>query len=187
MHIQNSQIYKKIIGSIPYITTIITGIVIYILAGITHGKFSELLVNIAASFFAIPLLYLFYEKARAFSHERLHKEIFDYAKMQVDREVLSIINQLKKTVLTIEDDNPTIKTVNEFLSNKKEDLVRELRTNKYIGFQVFKNWEISEKTLHDLLKNPFVLEKMKDEQIISVIGILKSLRDLEEIQKSGKL
>jgi hypothetical protein len=107
--------------------------------------------------------------------------------MQVDRELLSILNQLQKIVFTLEEKKFLNEAVDTFLSYKKEDLEDKLQANKYLGFQVFKHWIISEKGLHDLLKNPFVLEKMEDEQIISVIGILKSLRNLETIQKIDEL
>ena len=62
-----------------------------------------------------------------------------------------------------------------------------MKENKYLGFQIFKHWEISEKGLHELLRNPFILGKMEDEQIISIIKVLKSLRALETIQRIDEL
>lgn len=178
---------NKAIKSIPYFAALITGGFFYFLANYLNNKYYDLLINIAAAFFAIPLLYLFYETARSFAHKKLNKEIFDYAKMQVDRELVSIINQLRKIVFTLENKELSKESVNEFLSVNEEDIEHNLNTNKYLGFQVFKHWEFNEIALHDLLKNTFILGKMEDQQIISVIGILKSLRNLEAIQKSNEL
>jgi hypothetical protein len=178
---------KRLLQSIPYIAALITGGIFYFLAISIDQKFYDLLINISAAFFAVPLLYLFYETAKSFSHKRLNREIFDYAKMQVDKELLSIINQLQKIVYTLEEKDLSEKAVNKFLSIEKGELENILKANKYLGFQIFKHWEFSEKGLHDLLKNPFVLEKMEDEQIITVICILKSLRALESIQKLDQL
>lgn len=178
---------KKLLKSLPYLVAIITGGIFYFLATFLDVKFYDLLINIAAAFFAIPLLYFFYETAKFFSHKKLNKEIFDYAKMQVDRELLSVLNQLQKNVYTLEEKDFSDEAINKFLSLTKEELENQLRDNKYLGFQVFKHWEISEKGLHELLKNPFILEKMEDEQIISIINVLKSLRALESIQKIDEL
>jgi len=178
---------NKLLKLLPYFVAVIIGGVFYFLANHLDEKFYDLFINIAAAFFAIPLLYLFYDIIKSFSHKRLNKEIFDYAKMQVDRELLSILNQLQKIVFTIEEKDFSNEAINKFLSFEKKDLENKLKSTKYLGFQVYKHWEVSEKGLHDLLKNSFILEKMEDEQIISVICIINSLRALEVIQKINKL
>ena len=178
---------KTLLKSLPYVAAIITGVILYFMATFVDEKYYDLLINITAAFFAIPLLYFFYETAKSFSRKKLNKEIFDYAKMQVDRELLSILNQLQKIVYTLEEKDFSNETINRFLSLKKEEIRNQLKENEYLGFQVFKHWEISEKGMHELLKNPFTLEKMEDGQVISVIKILKSLRALEEIQKIEEL
>lgn len=178
---------KKFLKSTPYFAAIITGGLFSLFALYSDEKFYDLLINIAATFFAIPLLYLFYETAKSFSNKRLNREIFDYAKMQVDRELLSIINQLQKTVLTLEEKDFSNEAIGKFLAFQRADLKSKLQTEKYLGFQVFKHWEVNEKSLHELLRNPFILEKMEEEQVISIIGILKSLRGLESLQKVGAL
>jgi len=181
------QFKKILLRLLPYLAAISTGGFIYFLATFLNVKFYDLLINIAAAFFAIPLLYFFYEKSKSFSHKRLNKEIFDYAKMQTDRELLSILNQLQKIVYTLEEKDFSSKAISNFLSLKKEEIENLFKNNKYLGFQVFKHWEVSEKGLHELLKNPFILEKMEDEQIISIIAVLKSLRVLETIQRIDSL
>lgn len=173
---------KVLLKSLPYLAAIITGGIFYFLAN-KMDPYYDLLINISATFFAIPLLYLFYETAKSFSHKRLNREIFDYAKMQIDRELLSILNQLQKIVYTLDKKDFSNRAINKFLSFQKDEIESQIKQNKYLGFQIFKNWETSEKGLHEILKNPFILEKLEDEQIISIINKLKRLRYLESVQK----
>lgn len=175
--------YERLIKSLPYLAAIIIGLFLYFIAVGVGQKYRDLLINISAAFIAIPFLYLFYETVQSFSHKKLNKEIFDYAKMQIDRELLSILNQLQKIVYTLEKKDFSDIAISRFLSLKKEQIENYLKENKYLGFQVFKNWKISERDLHELLKNPYILGKLEDRQIISIIKVVKSLRALEEIQK----
>lgn len=174
---------KIFLKSIPYFAAAITGLIFYFLASFLGTKFYDLFINISAAFFSLPLLYFFYETAKSFSHKKLNKEISDYAKMQVDRELLSILNQLQKIVFTLEEKDFSNKEINKFLANSRGEIENKLQNNIYIGFQIFKHWGISEKGLNDLLNNLFILDKMEDEQIISIVIILKSLTELELIQK----
>ena len=48
-------------------------------------------------------------------------------------------------------------------------------------------WEVSEENLHDILKNSYILDRLSDDQIISVILIIKELRALERTQRSKDL
>lgn len=178
---------KRLLKSLPYLAAIITGGIFYFLAINVDQKYYNLLINIAAAFFAIPLLYFFYETAKSFSHKKLNKEIFDYAKMQIDRELLSILNQLQKIVYTLEEKDFSNKAINNFLALQKKQIEDQMKENIYLGFQIFKHWETSEKGLHELLRNPFILGKMEDEQIISIIKVLKNLRTLETIQRIDEL
>ena len=120
------QFKKFLLKLLPYLAAISTGGVFYFLATSLNVKFYDLLINIAAAFFAIPLLYFFYEKSKSFSHKRLNKEIFDYAKMQTDRELLSILNQLQKIVYTLEEKDFSRKAISNFLSLKKEEIEKLL-------------------------------------------------------------
>ncbi len=178
---------KYLLKFLPYLVAITTGGIVYLLAIFLDAKFYDLLINVAATFFAIPLLYFFYETAKSFSHKKLNKEIFDYARMQVCRELLLILNQLQKIVYTLEEKDFSTKTINKLLSVEKGEIKNQLKSNKYLGFRVFKHWEVSEKGLHELLKNSFILGKMEDEHIVSIINILKSLRALEAVQGIDEL
>jgi len=146
--------------------------------------FKGLFLNIAAAFLAIPFLYLIYELAQKFSQKKLNKELFDYAKMQIDRELLSIVNQLTKVVYPYEKQNLSFGGIQKFLSQSSSQIRDVIGNGDYLGFQILKNWSISEKNLHSILENPFILHRLEDDQIISVISILKELRSIESIQKN---
>ena len=169
---------------LPYFASILVGLLFWFIGLRLSGDIKSLFIGLAAAFFAIPLIYLFYQRAHNLSQKRLNKEMFDYAKMQIDREILSIINQLHKTVYPLEARNFSQADVSKFLSLGKDDLKEVLSKNEYLGFQIFKKWEVTEDNLHEVLKNSYMLKSLENEQIISIISIIKSLRGLESIQKS---
>lgn len=173
--------------SLPYLGAIITGGFFYILANKINSGYYDLLINVSAAFIAIPFIYLFYETAQSFSTKQLNREIFDYVKMQIDREIMSILNQLQKIVYTLDERIFTTKSITNLLDIKRKEIRNKIAQNKYIGFQVFKTWEVTEDALHDILKNPFILEKLENNQVIAIIKILKSIRHLESIQKINGL
>ena len=171
----------------PYIASTIAAFLFYLI-GLNLGSenVKNLFINIASTFLAIPLIYLFYQTARNFSEKQLNKEILDYAKLQVDTEILSLIRLLHKIVhpLTI---GITFEKINELLSLKSEDIMEILSENEYLGFQIFKKLKVNEENLHEILKNPYMLERLKNEQIISIISIIKGIRSLTNIQNEAKL
>jgi len=175
-------IRKAFFKIFPYLSSILAGVIFYLL-GIQSKDFRDLFVNISAAFIAIPFIYFFYQIAEKYSKKKLNKEIIDYAKMQIDREVLSSINQLSKIVYPIEERDFTLKGINKFLSLKRDDLKKIISEKEYLGFQIFKKWDVIENNLHEILKNPYVLNRLEDEQVIAIIQLLKSIRYLEQIQK----
>jgi len=181
------KIKKNLLKISPYFASILAGFLFCFIGLRLNGDIKGVFISISAAFFAIPLIYLFYQVAQNLSKKRLNKEIFDYAKMQVDREVLSIINQLNKIVYPLKEKDFSASAISIFLSFEKDELKEVLSNNEYLGFQVFKKWEVSEENLNDMLKNSYILARLSDEQIISIILIIKKLRLLEKIQKSEDL
>ena len=107
--------------------------------------------------------------------------------MQIDREILSIVNQLQKVVYPLGERDLSPADVSKFLSVEKDALKKVLSKNEYLGFQVLKKWDVSEESLHEILKNSFILKSLENDQVISIISITKSLRYLESIQKGEEL
>jgi hypothetical protein len=136
----------------PYASCVVAGILFFTVGVSLADDLKGLMVNIAAAFLAIPSLYLIYELAQKFSQKRLNKELFDYAKMQIDRELLSIVNQLAKVVYPYEKQNFSFQGIQEFLSLESSQLQNLIESSDYLGFQIFKNWSVSEKNLHNILE-----------------------------------
>jgi len=178
---KRKQIFLKVW---PYASCVFAGLMFFLASIQLTADYKGLFLNIAAAFLAIPFLYLIYELAQKFSQKRLNKELFDYAKMQIDRELLSIVNQLAKVVYPYEKQDFSFQGIQNFLSQSSSQIGDVVEKGEYIGFQVLKNWSISERNLHSILESPFILHRLEDDQIISVISILKELRSLESIQKN---
>jgi len=181
------KINKYLLKATPYLVSILVGLILYFIGLNLSENIRDLFTSLSAAFFAIPLIYLFYQVAQNLSKRRLNKEIFDYAKMQVDREVLSIVNQLYKIVYPLKKWDFSNTGIDNFLSIRKDSLMESLVKNKYLGFQVFKEWEVSRGNLDEVLKNSYILSRLSDDQIISITLILKGLVSLEMMQKINDL
>ncbi len=162
----------------PYVVAFLAGLIFFMSATKYITSFHDLLINISAAFFAIPLLYFFYDSVKKYSQIKLHKVILEYAKIQVDTEVLSILNQLNKIVFSIEENEFTFSSINSFLKIKKNDLEKALIEGEYYGFQIYKSWESIENNLCNTLKNPFILESLENEHKIILIELLTSINNL---------
>jgi len=108
--------------SLPFLASLLAGLLFYFLGLRLNDDLKGLFYNISAAFLAIPFLYLFYELTQKFSNRKLNKEINDYLKMQVDREILSIINQLVKIVYEYGNQNFSLKGIFNFLNLKKDEI-----------------------------------------------------------------
>lgn len=168
----------------PYLVCIIAAYVFFIVGNKLHSDIKGIIHGIAGSFLSIPALYLIYELSKNYSQRRLNKELFDYAKMQIDRDVLSIINQLMKVVLSYEKVAISPESIKSFLSQQKNDLTTTIKTNEYLGFQVFKNWSITERNITKILENSFILQHLDNDQLIVIIDLLKEIRSFEFMPKN---
>jgi len=178
------KIKKYCVKSLPYLVCIIAAYAFWILGNRLNPDIKGLMHGIAGSFLSIPSLYLMYELSKDYSQRRLNKELFDYAKMQIDRDVLSIINQLMKAVLSYEEVNMSPESIRSFLSQTESDLTLRMRTNEYLGFQVFKNWSITERNITNILENSFILQHLDSDQLIAIIDLLKEVRSFEFMPKN---
>ena len=149
----------------PYIVALITGYLLYIVGSKMEGDAKGLVHNISAAFVAIPCLYVIYELAQRFSQKRLNKEIFEYGKMLIDREVLSIVSQLIKSVYSYDMRDTSFQGIQSFLSLEKINIKGLIEETRYLGFQAFKAWCVTENKLHEILSNAFIVQRMDDERL----------------------
>ncbi len=175
---------RLLIKSWPYLTSLISGSVLFFIAVSLKEDYKGLLINISATLLAIPLLFLIYETAKAFSSRKLNKELFDYAKIQIDREALSIVLQLIKLVYPYIKQDKSQHGVQTFLNQSEEDIRAILNTESFLGFQVLRRWTVLEGNLEKILENPFIIRRLKDDQVIAIIAILKSIQRLEDLHRN---
>lgn len=171
---------KYILISFPYCICVIVGIVLFIIANTLTVNYNNLIIGVSGTFFAIPCLYLLYETAQKFSNRKLDNELFYYAKMQIDREVLLIVQQLITMVYTSEKRNIfSVNALRKFLTLSKNEILKQIKENEYLGFQALKDWSVSTKNITTTLENPFILQRLENEQVISIVHILNCLTNLE--------
>jgi hypothetical protein len=175
---------KLFIKSWPYLTSLIAGLSIFLIGIKLHEDYKNLVINIAATLLAIPILFLIYELAKRFSSKRLNKELFDYAKMQTDREVLSIVNQLMKLVYSYQKQDKSHRGLQKLLNNTQYSLQDIFHKETYFGFQIFKSWTVTEDKLTRILENPFIVQRLEDEHTISIIKILKNINWLQDLHRN---
>lgn len=179
-----NQLKQFFYRSLPYITSLFVGVGLYFFTTFLTGNIHDLLINVSASLIAITVILIFYELIKSLSERKLNIEIFEYGKMQVDREVLGVVHQLMKFIYPLEGIDFSQKGVTKFLNTKQTELKQILKDNSFMGFQVFRTWEAYELNIENILKNPLITEKFENDQIITVIKLLKGVRELSELQRS---
>ncbi|CCU79640.1 hypothetical protein HSACCH_01477 [Halanaerobium saccharolyticum subsp. saccharolyticum DSM 6643] len=178
---------KFLLKILPYVASITVGAILFFISGNLVGDLKVLFLSLSASFWSIPLIYLFYNLTKKISHKKLNKEVFDYAKVKIDTEMLSILNKLLKIVYPYKYHDFSFSGINNFLSLDQKQIENMLSEYNYIGFQIFKRWDFSENKFNDILENPYILNKLEDNQIIAIIQIIKSLRSLELLHKEESI
>ncbi len=171
----------------PYLASIIVGIIFFYIANKVTGNVSSLFINISAAFVAIPLIFLFYELTQKQSKKKLNKDIYDFVKLQVDREIMSSLNQLGKLLFEYTEYSFSFESINKILSYSKEDLISKIANNKYLGFQVYKKWEITEDNIKQLLNSSLLLSSIEDVQVSSMIKLVSYIESIGEIHKNDNM
>lgn len=73
----------------------------------------------------------------------------DYLKVQVDTEILTFINHLSKIVFGYSKGN-SFDFVSKFMNLNDSELGEALANSVFLGFQVFKKWEVNENKLQQI-------------------------------------
>ncbi|MDG7001826.1 MAG: hypothetical protein JRN15_22240 [Nitrososphaerota archaeon] len=167
---------RVLLRSSPYLIAIGMGFLLFVWGQSVPEGWGSLLTGVASAFLAIPLLYLSYDLVTRASHRKLSKELLDYVKMQVDTEVLTVLNHLSKVVCGYEGHDFSNKGVNRLLSLGKADILEKISKSTYVGFQVLKSWEVNEEEFQSILKTPLIVKHLDDEQVISIIRLLRGFR-----------
>jgi len=169
---------------LPYLIAFIFGLILFTFAINLDENLKSLLINISSAFIAIPLLYLIYDLVHQASRNKLNKEVFEYAKMQIDREFMNICHQFVKLIYPYDKQNKSFDGIKKLLNLGKDEIANEFNSNTYFGFQVLKNWFVSETKIQNMLDSSFILSKLDDDQIIAIINVLKNVRSVQDIYRN---
>lgn len=163
---------KQLIKSLPYLISLLVAFIILLIGYFVKNPYvSGLFNSISASFFAIPLIFIFYQCVENYSKSKLNKEIFEYCKIGINNEVLSISNQLHKIIHPLQGYKYK-NSIFEIFNLLENQIIEILQNNEFLGFQIYKHWDVSIKHLEKLLENPLILKNFDDEIIKCVISIL---------------
>ncbi|MDQ7815872.1 MAG: hypothetical protein RDU14_02520 [Melioribacteraceae bacterium] len=174
---------KVILKILPYLMSFAFGLVLYVIAIKLSEDAKSLFINISSAFISIPLLYLIYELTQQASKKKLNKEIFEYAKMNIDKEFLNICHQIIKLIYPYERQNKSFEGIKVLLNVTMNDIKNEFEKSKYVGFQVLKNWYVNENKIQKLIDSTFILGKLSDDQVISIIDVLKNVRAIQNLYR----
>ena len=168
------EVRRLLLKILPYCASILSGLLFLFIGLELNQDLKGLFISIAAAFFAIPLIYLFYQQTSNLSQRKLNKEMIDFANFQIFGDILSILHQLHKAVHPLETAklSQTIRDMQEFLTLDKDGIKEIMSNNEYLGFQVFKKWEVSVDNLHNATQNPYMLGILENEQMIAIIHII---------------
>lgn len=179
-----NRIKKLSLKAIPFLSASLLGTLIYAISLSLNDDLKSLLINISAAFIGIPLVFLGYQFVNEVSHKRLNKEIADYAKVQIDQEIIGIINHLMKYVFPYNKIDKTPYGINSFMNLSLDQIEKELHSNSYIGFQILRKWDIKGQKIRDLLTNVLIIKAIDDDKLETIIRILKHLNYFDS---SGEL
>ncbi len=178
----NGNMFKKNMFILPYIIVFIIWIMLYFIAGkLSNINLKWLMINLSSSFFAVLLLYISYEVSRNYTNQQLYKSISDYVKLKVDSEIISMINQTRKYVYEIDKIDHTLLWINNFLTLHSDEIEHIFKKSEYLWFQIFKHWKVIEDNIEKNLNSNIFLTKMSNEQVISLINILKNIKLINDI------
>lgn len=172
---------KIVLKTLPYLASFLTGIFFYWLSLYRTDNLSSLLINIASAFIAIPFLYFIYELSKSYSHRKINSEIYDYAKKKIDKDIISLAKQIMILIYPYYYTNTSIRDITRLLSISLNDLSEQLSRNKFVGFQIFKNYSEIYRNIERVFDSPFILNRLSEQQITSVIKLIKSLHSLEDV------
>lgn len=171
----------------PYFSSILMGILFYLTGIYLNENLKGLFTNLSAAFFAIPLIFLFYQIADSFSQKKLNKKLFDYAKKQIDAEILSLIIQLYGILYALRKKGISFQDISKLLSLKEVDIKEIISKEEYLGFQIFKTWEVNVDNLDKILRNSYINNIFENNQIISIVSIIETIKGIDYLQWGDNL
>lgn len=180
--------WKNKIIWLPYFIAILISCLFFWLSYKNAGTLlGDLFINLSASFIAIPLVLIFVDVLRDRIDKNLKIELFDYAKKNIDNDILSAISHINKlfNIPTLPINSPLFKSITVLL-NLEDKVTKETVTSiSPLGFQIFKDWGETNKYFSDALQNPLALKVFNTKQLTTLIQLLKAIQIFEKDLKDG--
>ena len=119
----------KVSANIPYILAVALGVVLFLTSFmmddvIVLKKLSDLLLDLSASLLSIPIILYSYEVVKNKIDHSRNKDISEYVKMNVDREIVTLLKSLAPLIMK-EDANTS--RVCELLKITKSKAMKSLQ------------------------------------------------------------
>ena len=178
------RLQRTVLKSLPYLISFLIGVMLYFLSEIFNLRFQNLLINLSSVLISISIVFLSYEIIKELVERKLNKRVYNYAKWKIDSALLSVMGQLTKRISPI-DDKTFMRELGFYLS--KDELSNKIQKSKYFGFQVLKEFDVDYSVLKELLENPFILSKMTNKEIISILEIIRKLEVFEDLLQTKEL
>lgn len=166
---------------IPYLLAIILGIILFLAAlglddAMISEKLSDLLLNLSASLLAIPIILYSYEIVKNRISQSQDKDVSEYVKMNVDREIITLLKRL--TPLVMKYDPNTLKSY-KILNITKNKAIRSLEEYNPLAFYLATDWGYVEDQFMSLIANELVYNNLSIEERNAFVKIIKELRNLD--------
>lgn len=113
-------------------------------------------------------------------------EVRSYIKQNLDKDVLSICNQIHK-ILYGYDESLSSENVWTLLSLSQQQVQELLSGRQFLGFTVLKEWEESLRNLQTVINQPFFVQHAESTFINAILRVVKSLELITSITKGDKL
>jgi hypothetical protein len=113
-------------------------------------------------------------------------EIRQYIKQQIDKEILTICNQLFKVFYGY-DKQYTLDSIWQMLNFTEEEIQRELFERRFLGFTVLKDWKLSMQKLQDAMNQPFFTQNAEPAFVSSLIKVIRGLETMAVVFSNEKL
>lgn len=102
-------------------------------------------------------------------------------KKEIDTELLSTLNHIKKFLFSEKQIPFAFPIVKELLQIDSEYIKKKLKDKKLLGFHVLKNWGETEKTFTQVLENPISKLALKDEISQKIVKLIWKIKGLDKI------
>ena len=73
-----------------------------------------------------------------------------------------------------------------FKSLSESELTTLIKKARLLGFQVLRHWEVAQESIEAVLERPLVSKILSDEQLISLVRLLKAVRSLQYVSKHAE-